>query len=73
MQNASPVIAVGVDGQWNLSLLHAGQAREAGRRHLSLSLINGFTDPYLGYVPGYIPTSGLIDAAQKVSAAVLDQ
>jgi nucleotide-binding universal stress UspA family protein len=66
------VIAVGVDGSAESLVAAHWAAREARRRHLSLLLINAYTDPHLGYIPGYVPPAGLLDAVREASGAVLD-
>ena len=48
-----PVVAVGVDGSAESMVAAQWAAQEAIRRHLSLTLVNGFTEPVTGYHPSY--------------------
>ena len=66
-----PVVAVGVDGSAESMVAARWAAQEAIRRHLSLTLVNGFTEPVTGYHPGYPPAPGLTEARRTVTHDVL--
>jgi nucleotide-binding universal stress UspA family protein len=66
-----PVVAVGVDGSAESMVAAQWAAQEASRRHLSLTLVNGFTEPITGFHPGYPPAPGLTQAMRKLSHDVL--
>jgi nucleotide-binding universal stress UspA family protein len=66
-----PVVAVGVDGSAESMVAARWAAQEATRRHLSLTLINGFIEPLSGYHPGYPPAPGVVEAMHTVSRDVL--
>src|SRR6478609_17664 len=67
-----PVVAVGVDGSAESMVAAQWAAQEASRRHLSLTLVNGFTEPTTGFRPGYPPAPGLTHAMRKLSHDVLE-
>src|SRR6478735_8910940 len=66
-----PVVAVGVDSSAESMVAARWAAQEAIRRHLSLTLINGFIEPITGYHPNYPPAPGLTEAVRRVSRDVL--